>query len=484
MNNVPGYPKIDDVSVCGVPDTITFYILNTSGQVLNSSEFTLQIPQGFQYANYYEFVDPNYPVNQGSTSNLSEPSFVIETLGASAVQIISIAVIANCEIYKLPPNAEFKFDVQFDFLYRTTQSGIIPCTTTVLGQIDYSPFIKRPTLNILSQNRQNLSITGDSQCNNIVISQNGINATLAEYTLEINGVTPTMAANISVSSISTGGTSLPFTYDANTNTVSAFIDSSVIPGGALEEDESMTVTVCYTQQLDCETSKEVFPVSYAASFGCSPDGRPCTDPSVVDGTVRFNPTYNPTISSSSNTLQLPAICGDNAIFEIEVDNNGNTDPVRGLWQEVKLGFQICEADAFDAVDVRINGVSLPLGTFYYNNFDFVVDATQFPLGFDPDPGSGFEDLDGDGFFDDLPGGGVINLEIEAAIKCQDPDQIAGCAAVDCEFKQTYIEGLRNCGTEAQIFDDINPTAIFSYGAEDVYFTNEIPIDLNHSKRNR
>jgi len=79
MNNVPGYPKIDDVSVCGVPDTITFYILNTSGQVLNSSEFTLQIPQGFQYANYFEFVDANYPVNQGSTTDLTEPSFVIET---------------------------------------------------------------------------------------------------------------------------------------------------------------------------------------------------------------------------------------------------------------------------------------------------------------------------------------------------------------------------------------------------------------------
>jgi len=440
MNNVPGYPRIDDVSVCGVPDTITFYILNTSGQQLNSSEFTLDIPPGFQYAGFFEAVDPNYPVSQGSTANPNQPSFVFENLGASAVQIISIGVIANCEIYRLPPNAEFKFDVMFDFLFKPQNGGIQPCTTNVLGAIDYSPFIKRPTINILSQSQQNMKITGDSRCNNIVVSQNGINATLAEFTLQIYNYTAAMAANIGIQRIRVSGVDLPYTYDPITSIISVDIDSSVIPNGALGEDESMTVQVCYEQLLDCETSAELFSLSYAASFGCSADGRPCIDPSVVDGTVQFTPTYNPTISAGSQTLQLPAICGDNAIFAVQIDNNGNTDPVRGLWQEVKLGFQICEADAFDAVDVRINGASLPPGTFYYNNFDFVVDATQFPLGFDPDPGTGFEDLDGDGFFDDLPGGATVNLEIEAAIKCQDPQQIAGCAAIDCEFRQVFMVG--------------------------------------------
>jgi len=337
MNNVPGYPRIDDVSVCGVPDTITFYILNTSGQQLNSSEFTLDIPPGFQYAGFFEVLDPNYPVSQGSIANLNQPSFVFENLGASAVQIISIGVIANCEIYRLPPNAEFKFDVMFDFLFKPQNGGIQPCTTNVLGAIDYSPFIKRPTINILSQSQQNMKITGDSRCNNIVVSQNGINATLAEFTLQIYNYTTAMAANIGIQRIRVSGVDLPYTYDPITNIISVDIDSSVIPNGALGEDESMTVQVCYEQLLDCETSAELFSLSYAASFGCSADGRPCTDPSVVDGTVQFTPTYNPTINASSQTLQLPAICGDNAIFAVQVNNNGNTDPVRGLWEEVKLG---------------------------------------------------------------------------------------------------------------------------------------------------
>jgi len=45
LNGIPGYPTLNDASVCGEPDTLTYYLLNTSGQTLLNSQIELEIPQ-------------------------------------------------------------------------------------------------------------------------------------------------------------------------------------------------------------------------------------------------------------------------------------------------------------------------------------------------------------------------------------------------------------------------------------------------------
>jgi len=55
LNGIPGYPTLNDASVCGEPDTLTYYLLNTSGQTLLNSQIELEIPQGFEYAGFYDY---------------------------------------------------------------------------------------------------------------------------------------------------------------------------------------------------------------------------------------------------------------------------------------------------------------------------------------------------------------------------------------------------------------------------------------------
>jgi len=461
---IPGYPTLNEASVCGEPDTLTYYLLNTSGQTLLNSQIELEIPQGFEYAGFYDYYDPAYPINQGSTADPNEPSFVMTNFSADSVQIFTVGVVAVCDVYELPSTATFEFDMNFNYIYNDPVLGLLSCTTTSNGDIDYSPYLKRPSLNIIANSAPNITITNNSRrCTNIRVSQNGIGASLTDFKFEIQGID--LTTNYILDRFRVDGTNVPWTYDPATMTVTADVTSGFLPGGSLTEDEYVTVQVCYMDALDCETSQAINNLTYAASFGCG-GGEACVEPSTSDGTIKYAPNFGADAVIDVTQVQSPAICGDNAIFDVTVTSDV-TDPLLGLFENLELGFQICEADAFDAVDVRINGVSIDPSYFYYNNFDFVVNTTLFTS--DPDgPGGGLEDIDGDGFFDDLPGGNTFSLTIEAAIKCQDPQQIVGCAALDCTFEQATVRGKRHCGQDFQQLPDISPAPVFSYGADTVY----------------
>ena len=462
LNGIPGYPELNDVSVCGVADTLTYYVLNNSGTTLLNSEFILHIPPGMQYGGFVDVLDPTYFVVEGDVSDGQNPSFIFENIGADSVQIITIGVIANCEVYDLPPTSEFKFDATFNFLYKSDEfSPPQSCTATSEGKVDYSPYIKRPSVNITAQDNPNVVIRNNNQvCNNITVTQTGIGATVTGFNFTVDGLD---LDNFEVCELTIGGSMVPYTHDPATLQLSAFVDDSFLPNGYLGEDEGVQVSICYKAPLVCDTDQGIYNLSYGASFGCSPEEPPCVAPSTADGTLTYTPNFGANPIVDITQVLEPGICGSNAVFDAVI-TSANDDPVLGLWEEVKIGFQVCEADVFDPADVKINGVSLPAGSYYYENFDFVVDATTF--NFDPDgPGVGFEDVDGDGVFDDIPGGNTVTMTIEVAVKCQNPEQIAGCASIDCEFSQATIEGLRHCGQAFQSTPSISPAPNFAYGSE-------------------
>jgi len=474
MNGTPGYPELNDLSVCGLADTISFYVLNTSGQTLLNSEMTLNIPPGMQYGGCVEAFDPAYNIMEGDISDLQNPSFIFASIGADSVQILTICIIANCDIYDLASDSQFKFGAEFNFLY--LENGApkpIQCMATHNGTVDYSPFIKRPTINITNVTNSTMVLTNSNQkCSNITVSQTGIGASVAGFNFEIYNADLT---NFGITSVTIGGAALPYTYDSGTMTVAAFVDGSFLPGGALLEDESVVVRVCWDAPLICDTDQSNYNLQYAASFGCSPDEPPCIDPSTWDASLQYAPNFGANADVDITQVSAPGICGADAVFDAVVKST-NTDPLLGLWEEVKLGFQICEGDAFEPSEVLINGVALDPSSYYYDNFDFVVDATTFTS--DPDgPGVGFEDVDGDGTYDDLPGGNEAVLTIAVKIKCQDPAAIAGCASLDCTFNQATITGLRHCSQEFQVTPSISPAPTFSYGSEYINI-NETDISPN------
>ena len=457
LRGVPGYPEVNEVTVCGVPDTISIYINNTSGQVLSFSELTLNIPVGYEYAGDFGFFDPNYPVNQGSVADLNNPSFTLPTLGADSVQIVWFTITATCDIYTLPSSTEFFFGSTFDFFFNDPVNGAIPCSETWTGTNDYGLFTRRPSLNIISVSPIAANITtADFRCSNVTIRQTGIDASITEFDFGIDAVhlAPDFALSINI-----GGVNVPFTYNPGTMEVDAVIGSSYFTGGTLDENEQVVVQVCYEQLLDCATTKDIFDVTYNASFGCGGATEPCTDPSVAEGSYRYAPNFQNTPQITGTNIQTPQICGDNAIFELTFKSN-RTDPLRGRILNFEGGIQICEGDAFEAVSAEIvGGSAFAASDLYFDGTYFMASALNFTA--DPDGAGGLSDTDGDGFFDDLPGGESITIRYVAAIKCQS-GPISGCADIDCEANSAKIKGERNCGDPFNLNRGITPT-VFSYG---------------------
>ncbi len=469
MQPVPGYPVLDDVSICGVPDTITYYFLNSSGQDLFNSQITLHLPYGMEFAGFYDYLDPSYPVNMGNWSDPSNPVFIMSYFGADSVQIVSFGVIPTCEYLNLPTNSPMEFDVSFDYIFDDPVLGLLSCSILDEGDFDYGPYIKAPVINITSISPATVTLTDDNEkCTTVRVSQNGIGATVTNFDFMIAGLP--LAPDFALTDFSIGGAQVPYNYNPVTQTLESNVGSTFLPGGFLGEDEFVDIRICFQEQLGCATSGGVYDLTYSASFGCG-ESPQCAPPSIMFGTLQFAPNYGANPIINVTTLQLPAICGDNAIFEVTV-TSAQTDPVKGVFNDLEVGLQLCEADAFETADVRINGVSIDPSWYYYQNFDYVVNTTLFTI--DPDGPGGLDDVDGDGFFDDLPGGETLTMEIEAAIKCQDPQQINGCASIDCEFNQASVKGLRHCGTPFQALPSISPAPVFSYGS-DIITMNETNI---------
>ncbi len=453
LRGVPGYPEVNEVTVCGVPDTISMYINNTSGQVLSFSELTLNVPLGYEYAGDFGFFDPSYPVAQGNVSDPNNPEFTLAMLGADSVQIVWFTITATCDIYTLPPDTEFFFGATFDFFI-----GATPCTETWTGLNDYGLYTRRPSLNILSVSPVAASITtADERCSNITIKQTGIDASITEFDFEIDGVE--LAPDFDMT-INIGGVNVPYTYNPGTMEVDAVIDDTYFSAGTLDEDETVVVQVCYIQLLDCDTRRDIIDVTYKASFGCGDSDEPCTDPSIAEGNYRYAPNFQNAPQITSTTIQTPQICGDNAIFELTFVSN-QTDSLKGLIRDFEGGIQVCAGDAFEAVSAMIvGGAAFPATDLYFDGTYFMASSLNFTT--DPDGPGGLSDADGDGFFDDIVGGDQVTIRFEAAIKCQDGG-LSGCASIDCEANSAKVKGLRNCDAPFNLNRAITPT-VFSYGS--------------------
>jgi len=468
LNGVSGYASLDTLNICGSADTLSYYFLNATGENLQNGEFTLQLPVGFSYAGFVEFVDTNYPITEGDITDLQNPTFVFTELGTDSIQVINVGIVANCDVYSVLGTEELNFNTSFSFIY--DNNGVLESATLETeGSIDYTFVVQEPVLVISDITTPDVVISNDSQfCTEITLTQTGIGASLTSFEFELAGMDFT---NFDISQIEVNGLAISYNYDPTTMLITFVADASYLPGGSLGENEDVVVEVCYTALLGCDTTIEPIDLVYAANFGC--DGT-CPNSTTANGTVQYVPSYGANPVVTSTLVQSPEICGDNAIFDVTITST-NTDSLLGLWEDLVVAFQLCEGDALDVIDVRINGNSLNAALFGFQNNNLVIDFNNLTI--DPDGlGVGIEDLDGDGFFDELPGGNILNVTIETAIKCQDPQQLTECTALDCSFSQVDVTGLRHCGTPFSTTGNINPPIDFFYGALSITTNNttELP----------
>jgi len=464
LYQVPGFPQIDELVICGEPDTLALLIINNTGQPLTDVDILVNMSTGIQYAGSASVLDPNFPVSSINSSNVESPIFNFQTISADELQVLYFIVESNCRALNQPATAQYIFDYTIDYEYVNQNGASQTCSYNYIPIVDYSNTIKKPALNIINVTPRDVVIKDDTEeCQTMSIFQSGINAYVDNFNFTMTGID--IAGSYNLTNFSIGGVQIPYNFNAVSETLSANIDASFLPNGILEEDEFVEIEICVQENLDCDTRSKNS-IEYAVFYGCN--NQVCGEPNIEETSVTYAPDFGADPIVTVNPVQYPEICGDNALFEVTL-TSAQTDSIQGVFENLVLSFQICEADALEAVDVMINGVSLNPSDYYYNNFDFVVDFTNMTTDIDG-LGVGLDDFDGDGFYDDLPGGEQLNLTIEVGIKCQDIDNINGCAALNCSFQQVTVTGDRHCGQPFQLLPVFSPPIDFFYGASQITTT--------------
>ncbi len=464
LDGIPGYPRVDLLNLCSAADTASLLIYNPAECAITDIELEIDFDNGLFYGGFV-FVDPNSPSNSvvqvANLSNISKPVFSIDQLGAGESTIIDFALKADCNI-DFRSEAPINFDASLSFDYTgSTNSGICTRTVTEIGA--YNSGVKVPVLNVLTVSPQQVSIplANSFRCQNITISQDGIGAFLDAFQFTVSGL-DTMAYKVTRMAIN--GITVPATdyaYNAGTQTLSTVINGTYFPnnshtganGDALfDSDERLTVQICY-EVTGCTDDGNF--LTFEAFYGCN--DQICGDISSKEGTVIFTPNFgaNPQ-AVDVNLIQEGTVCGQPLIYEGTV-RSSNTDPVNGLWQDVILKYDVCGSGNVAPQEPIVNGVALPPGIFSVEDGVVVLDFTANTTDFDG-PG-GITSEDGDGLFNDLPGGNEISIHETINFEC---GQIETCAGLSCSMSGFEINGKRNCGQDFQAFANYTPIT-YDYG---------------------
>ncbi len=456
MQFIFGYPKIDRISICGSPvDTVSFYIQNTSGQILTNSEFTLQLPSGFEFAGFYDFLDSNYPILPGDWSMPNSPTFLIPQLSADSVQVINIGVQANCESIGDPEGTTYFFDVEFSFLYNDPASGLTSCTEMVQGVVDYGQAIVEPTLNVLTviPSLYNLGATyAYTDCHTISIQQAGIDAVLTDFDLFFeapNWFILDTLTNFHSIDVFIGGNPVPITWDPINKLMHANINSSFLTNGTLEEDEIVDIEVCTTIDSVCYNANingSTFYLRYYVSYGCGGEDA-CKTSNIKTGGIKINPIPRFGVNIHKTVVKTQSTCGDASTLRIEISGQ-ELDPLLGILYNPSYRIPIDRCTSMEIGEIRIGSYPLsPSDTsMIFSNSQIEIFTEGITS--DPDGPGGLNDLDMDGFYDDLPAGDTLIIEIDFLLPCNTLQDInsSTCRLPDCyinAFQDRFL-AERNC----------------------------------------
>ena len=205
LDGVPGFATVDLLNVCSTPDTISLLIYNNGECNLNNVQLTLDFDSGLTYG---ECVMEHYggpvPITELDVSNPSQPVFLITQIDSAEAYIVDICVKADCDV-DIKSDAPLNFDANLVYSY-PDDSGVDEICDVDLTEIgEFNGGVRIPVLNTLSIVPQEISITNTSSefCQTITVSQDGIQASLSQYTLDICGLD---LVNYNLGTISANGT--------------------------------------------------------------------------------------------------------------------------------------------------------------------------------------------------------------------------------------------------------------------------------------
>ncbi len=447
LRNVAGFSQIDDLTVCGAADTLSFMLFTGDpGQILGF-ELRLDLPAGIEYAGW-EFTQLGNTSISVTNPKPNKPEFFVDGITGDSLVIANIGIRANCEVDK---TKMLFIEFNYEYTFIDTNGVAHSCEGTYTPEVEYNSAIHMPVLNMLSPlipAEDTLHALSSPYCQTIEISQDGLSSYVDSFTFEILNLA--LDGDLQLTSIAVNGMTVPagdILYDTGTTTTTLVIDGTYFPANSFNSptdnqfntNELVEIEVCY--QTDVCPSSSDLPFRYNAKFGC--DDEICDD-SGQNSFIRIRPTGTllPTATATLNAEGIE-ICGTPGQVSITL-NNPNTNTDQNVYTDLQLGFQTCNKPNLDVTSVTVGGIAIP-NTFY----SWEGDDINIDLRANTDQTIGLIDHDNDGFYDDLPGGSSIIAEVLIEVSCGlNPED---CAVIDCQDVQFYVDAKFNCGSAFKDF---------------------------------
>jgi RHS repeat-associated protein/uncharacterized repeat protein (TIGR01451 family) len=395
------------LNLCGDTETLTVTITNSSSAAATNIRFESDLPIGITVVN-------SEYTNIGSSDF---PIFQIPDIPASSVLNFTYDISGNCELLD-EFESTFDDDTEFD----------VSNENTVRYSLDNGPEISftgnSESYNIrfaelevkVADDDVNLftgilekDADGTVFTREIVVRNSGLGR-LTEYAFYVD-----VDNRVVFSELSLGGQVLtPIATgvsptDPNVNRYTyTLADFSTIGNGNtfFEQDEVMTFTDKVSMLFGtCESALET---NYTVNWGCN--STICNENDQEATSIAFLSFVSgrPDIFAGNQTIDSGDFCGDEFIVNYSFENRGSNSTLTEADNAFNL--RLRSSVLIDVV-FSINGVPLidentsesTYETSFNNNSIFNTDIDGV--------GVGLDDLDNDGYFDDLPVGSSLSLEV-------------------------------------------------------------------------
>ena len=416
-----------NMNVCGDETTVTVTISTEgfSASPRQNIQARLNLFKGVQLVRF-ELAGSSPGVSLTDISDPNHPMFNLPPLVPNSTASVNIQYVikVNCSYTDtLTQNDALsvvdKWDMTYD-LGATTGLSESDLSTEYRDQIKV-PFFTMAVTN----NAPNGARIGQCYERTVVVNNSGLDGWVKSCIY-----TNTQGAGISIKNLKVNGVSVPFTKTATFNAdgdslITVSIPDSLfkyntrgVSGGPadgdnlFEPDETVTITedICVA---NCDKSR----ISHhEMAWGC--ESRFCNTVKRQDIVRLGQGSVNVGFSSSGSTPALDGGYCSNGSQTVTFTNTGvEVDAGTGTMFDISTGIGIS-----DSFKVAINGykiTGIKIGNITIPSFaNTLIDIKNNPLfSTDPDGAGGLQDMDGDGFFDDLAVNEKFEITVNYEVDC-------------------------------------------------------------------
>ena len=486
----------NDMGPCGGSNNeITAVTLKAKLNTSNTFKIAFNLPDGVTYvASTLSLLEQNgsqdFSVTEFNITDLNAPIFSIERSGNGNWEVndqikFSFEKTASCEAVQFSYNGGiFKDAHSISFIDNGTNYSNTDNDLTV-----NSYDLLKAYLSITGSYNSIFALVGETETRSFSITNSG-NGTISSFTHIV-----TIGSNLDANySLSFNGTTLtPSNISGNLQTYT--IDLSQAPfagnvgdGDTLFENESILLTeefkvenctddvIIHQSKWGCSTSVHCQETSSASGFVNISTEDPSLEITAVSAPL---PDFATTVSYV-HTLENTAVDANDIAYNVHINIGFNesgseetTPGVNPMWGDDFYGSRTLN-------NFRLNGnpVTTQKWTYNYTAVNKGLGSDYIPADFltsDPDGPGGLEDLDSDGFFDDLAPGNSVNISFDLAISDRQPPECdaSGRWALPYERLNIDVFSVNQCGRAS----DTEREFINRSEVKGLYATNDQPIDV-------